>query len=157
MPNKYNFKVAVFDLDYTLWNGIDLYPEVVRVLDDLRVNGICMHVASFHLKASKCCERLGIKDFFSSIQYGRNRTKSQMITEIMKLHPGIQKNDIVFFDDTFDNIINVKVALGIKTVHVTKGLSSKNIPCMFINPFNEGTMMLNHNNQNINNSTYCLA
>jgi HAD superfamily phosphatase (TIGR01681 family) len=130
MPKQYSFKLAVFDLDQTLWDGRQLYDDVKNVLNNLKESGVIMHVASFHLEARKCCEYLNIQNYFSSIQYGRTRTKAQMINDILIQTPYIQRDDVVFFDDNFENIINVRMQLNIKTVHINNGLSSRDVPCL---------------------------
>lgn len=130
----FDFKVSVMDLDMTLWNGKKLYVDIHSILSTLKKDGIKLYVASFHTEARKCCEKLGIAHYFEDILYGRDRTKLQMIKEIMGKHPGVAENEVAFFDDNFNNIMEVKLSgMDIKAVHIdSNGLSWLFIPSRFI-------------------------
>ena len=125
-----NFKIAIFDLDWTLWDGTQLYAETVQILTNLASHGIHMYVASFHTSAQEQCKMLGIDHFFTGILYGRDRPKSEMIRDIIAHHQNVLPSDIVFFDDTFENLLEVKMAHNIKTIHVSKsdGITWRDIP-----------------------------
>lgn len=128
--NKLDFSLAIFDLDLTLWDGKQLYKETRYILDTLKKQGIILYVASFHLYADRCCKKLGISHYFEDIYFGRDRKKSDMINDIMSRHKNINRHKVVFFDDNFDNLIDVSTHNSIKTIHINKntGVTWNNIP-----------------------------
>ena len=126
--NIFNFSVAVFDLDLTLWDGTKLYDDVINILQALKDAGIRLFIASFHLEAKKCCDLLGISFYFDEIYYGRTKSKADMIKDIKERH-NIYTYEIAFFDDNFNNILDVKKQHNIKTIHISKdGLSWYHLP-----------------------------
>jgi predicted phosphatase len=142
MPDNLDFKVAVFDLDLTLWDGKQLFPETVAILSKLRQEGVLMYVASFHQEAESCCKELGIIKFFERIFYGRHMSKSDMISIIMTIHNGLPVNELVFFDDNIDNIVEVGLTNRVRTIHVNKqrGISWDVVPKpVFEKYFTQGT------------------
>jgi FMN phosphatase YigB (HAD superfamily) len=127
--NKFGFKIAVFDLDMTLWDQRQLFKDIKEILHALQQSNISMYVASFHTEALMCCKALGIDHYFDDVVYGRTQTKSEMIHMILKRHPYASKQEIVFFDDNIENIYDVKRKLGIRTILVNeKGLTWQHIP-----------------------------
>ncbi len=115
----FNFKVAVFDLDFTLWNCQELYEQTQSILANLSSKGIRLYVASFHLDAERQCESLGINKYFSSILYGRDVPKSQMIRRVMD-DAKVSPSDVVFFDDSFDNVLEVQSKHQIRAIQVDR-------------------------------------
>ena len=125
---NFDFKIAVFDLDLTLWNSEDLYPDVLSILQMLKQCNIPLYIASFHKEALQCCDDLNISNYFDNIYYGRHMNKLQMINEIKKQHVDIQDHEIVFFDDNPHNIQHVQKNSNIKSILVNEGLSWGYIP-----------------------------
>jgi FMN phosphatase YigB (HAD superfamily) len=113
-----DFKIAVFDLDQTLWDGRKLYSDVRNILETLRKGGISMYVASFHTDAANVCKELGIGSFFKKIHYGIEKNKLEMIREILIDIPEAKESDVAFFDDNYENIKLVKKETDIRCIHV---------------------------------------
>ncbi len=127
--NNFTFKVAIFDLDLTLWDSKKLFDDVREILECLSKANIKMYIASFHTQALECCKQLNIDHFFEDIHYGQTQTKAEMIQKIIKNHPYIPKSEFVFFDDNLCNIFDVKRNTGIRTILVNqKGLNWSYIP-----------------------------
>lgn len=118
--HKNYYKLVIFDLDLTLWDGEKLFSQTLPILEGLRQRGILMYIASFHLDAKACCEQLKINHFFDDIYYGRHWKKSDMVTTILQKNNDINANYVLFFDDNIDNIIDVGINTGVKTIHVNK-------------------------------------
>lgn len=116
--NIMNFKLAIFDLDETLWDGSSLYPDTKSILTTLKLQGMHLYIASFNPDAPKTCDNLGIHQYFNNIEYGSGKSKYQMIKEILKKHPTIPERDIVFYDNDADNVADVKKRLNINVVHI---------------------------------------
>lgn len=114
----FNFKVAVFDLDETLWNGQTLFPDVVKIFDVLKQQSIAIYIASYHLDPSAVCKQLGIDKYISGVFFGRDRLKSDMIKDIMTIHGGLTPDKFIFFDDRYSNIKDVREKTSINTVCV---------------------------------------
>ncbi len=113
-----DFKIAVFDLDQTLWDGRKLYSDVTNILKTLHKKGISMYVASFHTDALNVCKELGINQFFKKIHYGIERNKLEMIRNILIDLPEAKESDVAFFDDNYENIKLVKKETNIRCIHV---------------------------------------
>lgn len=119
---SFGFRIAVFDLDDTLWNGIKLFTDSKQILTALKAHGIKLYLASFHTDAKNCCRLLNIDHYFTDILYGIEKTKSDMIKYIINKNPNVSEKEIAFFDDNIDNIINVRLNTNIKTVYVSNGI-----------------------------------
>lgn len=132
--SQFDFKIAVFDLDFTLHDGINLYRNVLDILRSLKSNGIILYIASFNRNARQICEKLNISEYFTDIYYGRERSKSDMLTDILfkNRHMEHSKYEVVFFDDDFENILDVRKRINVRTAHIgIKGISWKHIPVKF--------------------------
>ena len=131
-PSSFDFRLAVFDLDLTLFDGMKLFEDVHSILSRLKADGVKLYIASFHLEAADCCKFLGIAHYFEDILYGRNRTKAEMIQDILGRHSGMRGYNTVFFDDNFENILDVKIKTGIRTIHIDRfGLTWTDVPVKF--------------------------
>ena len=75
-------RVIVFDLDFTIWDGKKIYPNIIPLLESLKTSA-SLYVASFNLVAPDVCRKLNIHDYFTDILYDRSLTKKQMMIEIM--------------------------------------------------------------------------
>lgn len=117
-----NIKLAVFDLDQTLWDGRKLYPDVQNILASLHLLGVKMYIASYNENPLYCCQLMNIAHYFQKYYYGLGRPKSQMIREIIEENPNITQNEVAFFDDQEFNILDVKKNLAIIAVKVLNGL-----------------------------------
>lgn len=124
---SFGFRIAVFDLDDTLWNGVKLFTDSKQILTALKAHGVKLYLASFHTDAKNCCRLLDIEHFFTDILYGIKKTKSEMIKYIINKNPNVLENEIAFFDDNMDNIRNVQMNTGVKTVYVSDGIKWEHI------------------------------
>jgi len=131
---EFSFKIAIFDLDQTLWNGKKLFSSVHSILSMFRSHNIKLYIASFNLIAPKYCERLGIDHYFSDIKYGQDRSKSAMIREILTNHPDVKSSDVIFFDDNGQNIADVIISTDVAAVHVDwfTGITWNVIPMKYL-------------------------
>jgi soluble P-type ATPase len=116
-----DFKIAVFDLDYTLWDGTKLFSDTVDILKTLKQKGIPLYIASFHTDALNVCKDLQIDHFFQRVLYGIDRTKLDMIRDILSDHTTVSESDTVFFDDNYENIQLVKKESSVRCVHIPEG------------------------------------
>ncbi len=142
-------KLFVFDLDFTLWNAggtwcdhtsppykrvnshvedsygsrIELYPEVLEILNRLEEKNIPMAVASRTGAPSWALQLLQlfeIDHFFPYKEiYPAIKTKH---FDILKKQTGFSFSNMVFFDDEMRNIHEVG-ALGVQAIYVENGLS----------------------------------
>lgn len=120
----FNFKVAVFDLDETLWNGRTLFPDVIKIFELLKQQSITIYIASYHLDPSSVCKQLGLDKYISGVFFGRNRLKSDMIKDIIAIHSNLTPDKFIFFDDNYRNTKDVREKTMINTVCVfDQGLS----------------------------------
>lgn len=116
--------ILIFDLDWTLWDGDKLYEDVIPILNLCQSKNMHMYIASHNSKADKYCKNLGIDKYFTNIFFNKN-PKSKMIECIIRSHG---HTDMCFFDDNFDNLIDVfNICDHITTVHTPQGLQWKNI------------------------------
>jgi len=127
--NTFPFKIAIFDLDLTLWDGNKLYPATLQILELFKKHNIKQYISSFNLQARNYCEHLKIDHYFEDIYYGRKFKKSQMVNEILRKNKTVDNRHIVFFDDNFDNIIDVFLTHNLKTIHIDprKGITWKDV------------------------------
>jgi HAD superfamily phosphatase (TIGR01681 family) len=148
---EYNFKVAVFDLDQTLWDGEKLYPTTLEILENLKNANIKMYICSYHLFPVECCQLLGIYDYFTAITYGRDRPKSSMIYEIIQ-HANVPNWEVVFFDDNINNIIDTKkhIPQMASILVSSKGLTWDLIPYTVPMKFGRFTVYIDTNDYLIN-------
>ena len=122
-------KLYIFDLDDTLWDGKQLYPDVKNILHILRKNNNFIYLASFNKKAPKYLQLLGIQQYFHGGAYGYIPfvTKYDMVKECidhMQRNYNGMLSSIEFYDDLYNNILNVssKSNGNIRTVHIKNGL-----------------------------------
>lgn len=103
---KKNIKCIVWDLDNTLWEGIlvegdevRLKPHIRETLQNLDGRGILHSIASRndHDEAMKKLREFGIADFFVFPEISWN-AKSESVSNIQK-NLNIQANSIMFVDD----------------------------------------------------------
>lgn len=125
---RYDFKVAIFDLDMTLWDEKELFPYTHSILSELKSKNITIYMSSFNAKAEHYCKILNIEQYFSKIYFGLERDKVCIINEIKSKHPELCNNDFVFFDDNINNIHRVKKHTNIQSVLITNGISWECIP-----------------------------
>ncbi len=126
------FKVAIFDLDMTLWDGEKLYDDTVKILQHMKNNNVHMYIASFHSAAPLVIKDLGIINYFKEIHYGMFCSKACMIERILQKHPNVKKNEVIFFDDNLPNIKDVSKKHGIHTVLIINGIKWDNVPISFL-------------------------
>lgn len=119
-----DFKIAVFDLDDTLWNGEELFSETIYILEHLKNKNVFLYIASYHQDALSVCRNLNILKYFDGILYGTEQTKLDMLNTIKANHL-YDEADIVFFDDNMMNIRLVRDNSKIRCIYVGRcGLSS---------------------------------
>ncbi|MBN2529617.1 MAG: magnesium-dependent phosphatase-1 [Deltaproteobacteria bacterium] len=143
--------LLVFDLDFTLWdaggtwcdhtrppyrirNGkvldmdnshIRLYPDVLPVLCELHQKNVPMAIASRTGEPSWARELMGLLNIQRYFKYEEiyPTTKTRHFKQLAN-QSGKAFSDMIFFDDEYRNIQDV-AALGVKAVHVPKGLTRK--------------------------------
>lgn len=118
MSKLFSFKIAIFDLDDTLWNGKKLFDDTKLILSTLKNSGVKMYIASYHMDAIVCCKHLGIESYFEDILYGRNKTKLDMINYIISKNPSVEQAEMVFFDDNKINIKDIKANTNVHVIHI---------------------------------------
>lgn len=141
-------KLAVFDLDYTLWpfwvdthvdppfhkssdgtvrdrrgQNIRLYPEVPEVLERLQSLGVPVAAASRTGETEGANQLL---ELFDLVKYFVHREiyPGSKVAHFERLHhkTGVPFSQMVFFDDEKRNIIDVG-KLGVTCVHIQNGMS----------------------------------
>lgn len=119
-----NFKIAIFDLDGTLWDCKKIFDDVIEILQSLKNNGIKIYIASYNLEADICCDKLSIKAYTDGIFFGQCISKIGMVKIIMEKNKGIKSEDIIYFDDDANNITNVNKFTGVNAQLINRnGLS----------------------------------
>jgi hypothetical protein len=121
------YKIFIFDLDLTLWDGRCLYPDVYGILTFLKSINKMLYVVSYHSHAKMCCEYLQIQDFFNNILYDRNVEKNVMVKNILREHQNIKEEEIVFYDDQLINILDVYKNNKILSILIEEGLKWEHI------------------------------
>ncbi|XP_037359036.1 magnesium-dependent phosphatase 1 isoform X1 [Talpa occidentalis] len=141
-------KLAVFDLDYTLWpfwvdthveppfhkssdeivrdrrgQTIRLYPEVPEILERLRDLGVLVAAAS------RTGEIEGATQLLELFDLGRHFVHQEIYPgskvthfERLQLKTGIPFSQMIFFDDENRNIVDVS-KLGVTCIYVQNGMS----------------------------------
>lgn len=118
MTAIFNFKIAIFDLDDTLWNGKTLFDDTRLILSTLKSSGVKMYVASYHTGAAECCSMLGIDKYFEEILYGREKSKLDMVNYIIEKNPTVDQREMVFFDDNYDNVMSVRDGTKVHVIRI---------------------------------------
>ena len=146
-------KLFVFDLDFTLWdaggtwcdatnppyywsngalldqsnNEIELYPDVILVLEELKKNNRKIAAASRTFEPSWAQDLLHLFDIdkYFDLKEIYPSSKIQHFSKI-KNHFGIDYSDMVFFDDEHRNIHEVG-KLGVEAVFVDDGLRKEQV------------------------------
>lgn len=138
-------KLAVFDLDHTLWNfGVDsfyftppfhfdkatgklidmsakpieYFPDTLKVLQNLQAMNVPVAVASrtrWPTGAYDLLEKLKLKQYINYYEIYPGQKMKHF--ERLKEQTGIQYSDIIFFDDEERNIVDIG-ALGVYAVKV---------------------------------------
>lgn len=114
--------VAVFDLDGTLWDGNELFPDVPDILENLAESRVPVYLASFNTCALEVCKILEIEHYFEQIIYGRDKSKLEMLKIVMGFHPDVPQHQVVFYDDDPYNITEVKKNSNITAIHTAAGI-----------------------------------
>lgn len=144
-------KLFVFDLDFTLWNTggvwcdctqppyskengevidasgniMKLYPDTLRILNNLRGLGIQLAVASRTNEptwARQLMKLLEIEHYFEFTEI-YPASKLRHLSKISS-ESGVPYSEIVFFDDEHRNIVDAR-SLGIEAVFVQNGINMK--------------------------------
>lgn len=120
-------KFIIFDWDGTLMNET-LFPQVPKLLDELKRCGYHLSVASFNPFVEFYCERYGLKHYFDIIiskkpHKTRKKDKSNYIEEIIKyyksLNIDIHEDQILFIDDMYEALQSInRKCESISCVHV---------------------------------------
>jgi magnesium-dependent phosphatase 1 len=151
MPLNTKFKLAIFDLDFTLWDcggtwcdqtsppfhmaegnlydaagrKIKLFPDVLHILETLKANHILIGIASRTYEpdwASLFLDKLGIRHYFNFEEiYPGDKT---MHFNKLQRKSGIPFDKMIFFDDEMRNIRDVS-ALGVTSIYVQHGVYRK--------------------------------
>jgi phosphoglycolate phosphatase-like HAD superfamily hydrolase len=116
------FQVAIFDLDKTLWNQKKLYPNVLEILDLLRINSVPMYIVSYNENPKYVCKKLQITRYFREIIGSAVTTsKYTLIKNLLnKHHPDINEKFVTFYDDNKNNIYDVSTNSNIQSVYIDK-------------------------------------
>jgi phosphoglycolate phosphatase-like HAD superfamily hydrolase len=118
------FKIAIFDLDMTLWDGNTLYESAYNILKFLRNQNVDLYMISYNHQAYHICEKLGILKYFKRIYKDNTKKKS----EIIKTIPEIQiEQHVVFFDNDIWNILDVMSDTNVKPILISNGIKWENI------------------------------
>lgn len=123
------FKVAIFDLDLTLWDGKNLYEDAYDILYTMKNTGVKLYVVSYNLFANKVCQELGISKFFDQIFERRRIPKSIIVNYITQSNKTTKHIDTTFYDDRLDNITDVKMRSRAVPVLVENGIKWTDIIC----------------------------
>ena len=133
---EFEFKIAIFDLDQTLWNGENLYKDSLNILKTLYRHDIKIYLVSFNLEADKICKLLNIEKYFEEIYFTREKTKLQIIKEILLDYPDIEEKAVVFFDDLAHNLYEVNINSNIQTIKIDNdGIDWTYIPIKYVYRF----------------------
>jgi predicted phosphatase len=132
---EFEFKIAVFDLDKTLWDEKILYKDTINILKTLYRYNIRIYLVSYNLDADKVCKLLNIEQYFDKIFFDRSKSKLQYIKEILELNENIKDSELIFFDDLIYNISEVKLGSNVQTVHINDGIDWTYIPIKYVYRF----------------------
>jgi HAD superfamily phosphatase (TIGR01681 family) len=142
-----NYKVFVFDLDYTLHlheNHTSLYTNrIIELLSLLKEHNKILCIATHNKNPQIYLKQINIENFFDEIISEKKNvncwvnsiedftSKKLMLTEIMNKF-NCNQNEIVFFDDSDHNINEVN-NLEIKSIKVSSktGIDISEILCNF--------------------------
>lgn len=147
--NYNDYKIFVFDLDYTLFlheNHTTLYSDHIRnLLTCLKNNNKILCIATHNRSPSQFLIQMRIKHLFNDIIYETKTlyncddikfftSKKDMIIDIMYKY-NCQPNDIIFFDDNPYNI-NQAESIDIKSILVSNktGINTTKIIKDFYKP-----------------------
>ncbi len=143
-------RLVIFDLDLTLWNGTELYPDVVKILKKLRDNKVSVAMASHNVDALKIAHWLKIHHYFDIVVAGHFRNpsidlrdrfaiyeKTTHLTKIINWYADsgtyFTPDEILFVDDN-SFVLHSVVEQKIKTCHVPDGVTlawlSKFVPIL---------------------------
>jgi magnesium-dependent phosphatase 1 len=141
-------RLFVFDLDFTLWdaggtwcdcvippfkavNGkiydnenalIHLYPDVTTIMQRLKSHNKLIAIASRSSSPKIANELMAIFDIKKYVDFTIIKTSSKTEHFIkLSLNSKLDFSDMVFFDDEYRNILDVKL-LGVECIHITQGI-----------------------------------
>ena len=129
-------KLVIFDLDDTLvhegfedYNESLLCNDVLNVLEDLKRNGHLLAIASHNEDAEIIAKKCGISQFFDIIvgYCPDTYSKLPLVEEILEFTKK-SKDDIVFFDDLYENISELhRNGMKAKKVNWEIGITKRDI------------------------------
>ncbi len=113
-------KLAIYDFDNVL-SLKKAYPsrrreyeeKLVPYLNKLRKTGVKLCIVSTNGEVVKESTEMAICHLFDHVLSEESYSKVKMLKMILNLYPEIEKTDVVFFDDDYDNIADGE-KLGIK-------------------------------------------
>jgi HAD superfamily phosphatase (TIGR01681 family) len=128
-----NYKVFVFDLDYTLhlheYHTSIYTHQIITLLSLLKKHNKILCIATHNKNPQIYLQQINIQNYFDEIIYEQKNvsawmnsikdytSKKVMLTEIMNKF-NCNQNEIVFFDDSEHNINEVN-SLGIQSITVS--------------------------------------
>lgn len=130
-PIFFDFAIAIFDLDATLWDGTFLYEDSYEILYVLAKQNVKLYMVSYNPAARQICESLGIKSFFEEIFTRTDVRKSVVINYISKLNRA-NSYDIVFFDDLVSNIVDARKNSRVFAVLIEDGIKWADVPIQYL-------------------------
>lgn len=133
MPESifFDFPIAIFDLDETLWDGQFLYDDSYEILYVLSKQKVKLYLVSYNPAARQICQALGIKHFFEEIFTRSDVRKSKVINYISKLNRA-NARDIVFFDDLVSNIVDARKNSQVFAVLIEEGIKWSDVPMQYL-------------------------
>lgn len=140
--NYNNYKIFVFDLDYTLFlheNHTKIYTDhIINLLTCLKNNNKILCIATHNRSPSEFLIKMRIRHLFNDIIYETKTLysfddvefftpKKDMLIALMHKY-NCQPNDIIFFDDNPYNVDQVE-SIDIKSILVSDktGVNTANI------------------------------
>lgn len=112
-------KVLIFDLDQTLADEGVVYKGLEEVLQQLLIKQYRLFICSFNPYAEWFTQRQGIRKYFEQVIVNLEQEKGETITQLLT-QQGIPINDVLFFDDDTNNVLEAR-KYGIRTYHVPSG------------------------------------
>jgi predicted phosphatase len=122
-------KILIFDMDDTITVNGKLVPGIIDLLTKIKNNGNLIALASFNRSAVEFMKMNNADHLFDVIVCGFNDKTSKAFHVKRCLNSLNQCNfkNVFFFDDVYDNIVDVR-RMGISSLHVI----SPNLICKII-------------------------